>query len=117
MRELTFILWCANLVLDTGGHLAFKAAATQETGAQQAAWKQMARQPWLWLGVACFALEFLVWLAFLTLLPLSEGVLLGAMNIVVLMLAGRRWFNEKLTPWRVGGMALIALGVALVGVG
>jgi hypothetical protein len=42
-------------------------------------------------------IEFLVWIAFLSLIPLSEGVLLGSINIVAIMIAGRFLFGEKLT--------------------
>lgn len=118
MAPLPVVLWTANLALDTLGHVAFKSAAhaaREDIEAQR--WWRLARHPWLWVGVASFALEFLVWLAFLTLLPLSEGVLLGCFNIVVLMLIGRWRFGERLTPWRLAGMALIAVGVGLVGLG
>ncbi len=118
MGYLPLVLWTSNLVLDTVGHVAFKIAAAggrEDVEAQH--WWRMAMQPWLWVGIGCFVLEFVVWLAFLTLLPLSEGVLLGCFNIVVLMLIGRWRFQEKLTPWRVAGVALIAGGVALVGLG
>lgn len=109
-------LWLLNVVLDTGGQLAFKAAAGDEAaGDGIARWKHMASRPWLWLGVASYVIEFLVWIAFLSLLPLSEGVLLGSINIVMIMLAGRFLFGEKLTPLRVSGILLVTLGVTIVG--
>lgn len=77
----------------------------------------MATRPWLWAGMTCFAIQFFCWLAFLSLVPLSRGVLLGSINIVVLMLAGRILFAERLSRWRVVGIALIGLGVAVVGLG
>jgi drug/metabolite transporter (DMT)-like permease len=57
-----------------------------------------------------------VWIAFLSLVPLSEGVLLGSINIVAIMIAGRFLFSEKLTRLRVTGILLVTLGVAIVGV-
>jgi drug/metabolite transporter (DMT)-like permease len=111
-------LWLLNIVLDTGGQLAFKAAAgDSDAGDGLARWKYMAMRPWLWLGVGCYVIEFLVWIAFLSLIPLSEGVLLGSINIVAIMLAGRFLFGEKLTRLRVLGIALVTLGVAIVGIG
>lgn len=56
-------------------------------------------------------------MAFLSQVELSVGVMLGSFNIVVIMLAGRLFFKEKLTRWRVAGISLITLGVAIVGVG
>lgn len=118
MPLLTIILWLANVVLDTGGQLAFKAAAgDRAAGDGLARWKYMAARPWLWVGVGCYVFEFLVWIAFLSLLPLSEGVLLGSINIVAIMVAGRFLFGEKLTRLRVAGILLVSLGVAIVGAG
>jgi len=109
-------LWLLNIVLDTGGQLAFKAAAgNPEAGDGLARWRHMAARPWLWLGLSCYIIEFLVWIAFLSLLPLSEGVLLGSINIVAIMVAGRFLFGEKLTRMRVAGILLVTLGVAIVG--
>lgn len=111
-------LWLLNVLIDTGGQLAFKAAAGDPAaGDGLARWKHMASRPWLWLGVGCYAIEFLVWIAFLSLIPLSEGVLLGSINIVAIMVAGRFLFGEKLTRLRVAGIVLVTLGVLIVGVG
>ncbi len=62
-----------------------------------------------------YVAEFLVWLAFLSLVPLSDGVLLGSINIVAVMIAGRFLFREKLSPMRVAGILLVSAGVAVVG--
>lgn len=115
---LTIALWLANVVLDTAGQLAFKAAARDpRAGDGLGRWKHMASRPWLWLGVGCYVFEFLVWTAFLSLVPLSEGVLLGSINIVTIMLAGRLLFGEKLTGLRIAGILLVSAGVAIVGAG
>lgn len=111
-------LWLLNILLDTFGQLSFKAAAAQpDIGDGLARWKAMAQRPWIWCGIGCYVGEFLVWLAFLSLVPLSEGVLLGSINIVAVMVAGRFLFNEKFSPLRTLGILLIAGGVAVVGLG
>ena len=116
MSPLILALWLANVVLDTGGQLAFKAAAIDpEARDGLARWLHMAARPWLWLGIGCYVLEFLVWIAFLSLQPLSQAILLGSINIVAIMVAGRFLFGEKLTRLRVAGIALVTLGVAIVG--
>jgi drug/metabolite transporter (DMT)-like permease len=116
MSANVFMLWLANILLDTFGQLSFKAAAAgTDFGEGAARWKAMARRPWIWCGVACYVGEFLVWLAFLSLVPLSEGVLLGSINIVAVMVAGRMLFGERLSPLRTLGILLIAGGVAVVG--
>jgi len=118
MSATVFVLWMANILLDTFGQLSFKAAATEEhLGEGLARWKAMAARPWIWWGIGCYVGEFVVWLAFLSLVPLSEGVLLGSINIVAVMIAGRVLFAEKLSLLRTLGILLIASGVAVVGLG
>ncbi|MDB5896299.1 MAG: hypothetical protein JWQ88_3830, partial [Rhodoferax sp.] len=97
LTPLVATLWVMNVLVDSGGQLAFKAAAGDpRAGDGLARWTFMARRPWLWIGVGCYVAEFLLWLAFLSLVPLSEGVLLGSINIVAIMLAGRYLFAERL---------------------
>lgn len=116
MTSLTFALWMLTLALDTGGHLAFKTAAHAEGDGLQR-WRAMARRPWLWVGLAAFVFEFVAWLAFLSTVPLAEGVLLSTLNMVSILIGGRLLFGERLTRLRVGGVLLIAGGVILVGLG
>lgn len=116
MSATVVTLWLLNVLLDTFGQLSFKAAAAAPgLGEGMARWRAMARRPWIWIGVGCYVAEFLVWLAFLSLVPLSEGVLLGSINIVAVMVAGRFLFNEKFSPLRTVGILLVAAGVAVVG--
>lgn len=120
MSLLIFFLWLGNIICDTVGQLAFKAAATQPSGDEQNQsvlkyWAILIKRPILWIGIFAYVAEFLLWMAFLTLVPLSEGVLLGSINIIVIMLLGRVFFKEKLTRFRVIGISLVAIGVAIVG--
>lgn len=117
LSPLVITLWVLNVLVDSGGQLAFKAAASQPPLALDgmARWRFMLKRPWLWIGVACYVAEFIFWLAFLSLVPLSDGVLLGSINIVAIMIAGRFLFNEKLAPMRVAGIILVSIGVAIVG--
>ncbi|URI08533.1 EamA family transporter [Aquincola tertiaricarbonis] len=116
LTPLVALLWLLNVLTDSGGQLAFKAAAALPGDAAGLdRWRAMARRPWLWIGIACYGAEFLLWLAFLSLVPLSTGVLLGSINIVAIMVAGRLLFNEQLTPLRVLGILLVSAGVAVVG--
>jgi len=120
MSGLVVLLWVGNIFFDTVGQLAFKGAATRTDHDGQALsalryWSVLLRRPLLWLGIMAYVAEFLLWLAFLTLVPLSEGVLLGSINIIIIMILGRFFFHEKLTRMRVLGISLVAFGVAVVG--
>lgn len=116
LSALVITLWVLNVLVDSGGQLAFKAAASEPGDRSgMARWRFMLARPWLWVGVACYVAEFLVWLAFLSLVPLSDGVLLGSINIVAIMVLGRILFKERLAPLRVAGIVLVSIGVAVVG--
>src|SRR5437764_1241646 len=109
-------LWMASVVLDTAGRVAFKSAAVSEQGfTEWQRWKRMLRSPALLAGIVCFCLEFVVWLALLSLIPLSQAILIGSINIVSVAVAGRIVFGERLGSTRTAGIALIAIGVALAG--
>ncbi|HZR47184.1 MAG TPA: EamA family transporter [Candidatus Manganitrophaceae bacterium] len=112
------LLWVANLFFDTVGQLSFKASATSaEEASGLARWKKMLTNVWIWVGVSAYVMEFLFWLAFLSVVPLSQAVLLGSVNILAVMIGGRIFFGEKLTLRRTAAALLIATGVALVGWG
>ena len=118
MSLLAFGLWLANMIVDTSGQLSFKAAAGHGQDLPGIAhWKYMASRPWIWIGVLFYVAEFFVWMAFLSQVELSVGIMLGSINIVAIMLAGRILFKELLTFWRIAGILLITLGVAVVGFG
>ncbi len=116
MTSFATLLWLCNLFFDTLGQLSFKAGASneRESGLSES-WRAMLVNRWIWLGVAAFLIEFLFWLAFLSLVPLSVGILVGSLNIFTVMVGGRFFFGERLTPMRLTAASLIAVGVACVG--
>lgn len=116
MSFSTLLLLLATVTFDTVGQLSFKHAAMRPNlheGLRY--WQTLMQEPSIWLGIVCYVAEFLLWLAFLSLVPLSQGVLLVSLNVVTVMLAGRWFFRETLTPLRIAGMLLVATGVAVVG--
>jgi drug/metabolite transporter (DMT)-like permease len=115
LSNLAIFFWILNIVLDTAGHLAFKSAAIAEHETEWQRWKVMLTSLPLWIGISCFCFEFVVWLALLSIVPLSLGMLVGSINIVVVMLAGKLLFGERLDRMRVAGMWLMTIGVALAG--
>jgi drug/metabolite transporter (DMT)-like permease len=116
MSSLETLLWASNLGCDLAGQLCFKAAARSSAGrVGWDRWRRLAAEGWIWAGVAAFAAEFVLWLAFLSLVPLSLAVLVGTAEVVALMVAGRLCFEEAITPRRALAAVLIGAGVALVG--
>ncbi|MEO8316477.1 MAG: hypothetical protein ABI645_16990 [Pseudomonadota bacterium] len=120
VRLSTVLLLIVCLTCDAAGQLSFKQAASKVSASEsnwQVRWRQFAAEPWIWAGIAFFVLEFFLWLAVLSLLPLSQGILLGSASTLVILIAGRVFFVERLGPMKVLGASLIALGVAVVGLG
>jgi drug/metabolite transporter (DMT)-like permease len=118
MSSLALLCWMLNVVVDTGGHLSFKAAANVADNVHGfERWRTMFGDKWIWIGVVLFVLEFVIWIAFLSLVPLSVAVLLASLNTAAIMIGGRLCFAERLTPKRIGAALLITIGVALVGLG
>lgn len=118
MSILALAFWLANLACDTVGQLAFKAASLRADDVDGwRHWQKMLGQPFLWLGIAVFVSEALLWVGFLSLVPLSQGVMMGSLNITAVMLGGRLFFGESITAKRALAICLVAAGVGLVGWG
>lgn len=117
MSPLVIALWILNVFFDTIGQIAFKYAAVNPSNRDGwYYWLDIFRNYWLWIGIGSYVAEFLLWLAFLTLVELSQGILLGSINIIVIMIVGRFLFKELLTLYRIIGMLFITAGVIFVGV-
>ncbi|MBI3804353.1 MAG: hypothetical protein HY282_11395 [Nitrospirae bacterium] len=118
MTPLATLFWALNLLFDTVGQLSFKEASVRRGDREGiAGWRQMLSARWIWIGIFSFAAEFLLWLAFLSLVPLSLAILVGSVNILTVMIGGRIFFGEALTPRRIGAALLIATGMIFVGWG
>jgi len=116
MVPLATLLWASNLLCDVAGQLAFKAAALSAADASGfARWVRLMTGKWTWIGIAAFVAEFVLWLAFLSLVPLSLAVLVGSADVAAVMIGGWLCFGEALTARRSLAAALIAVGVVLVG--
>ena len=118
MEPVAAAILFAVLILDTVSHLALKGAseaASQKTGF--AYWGRLLKSFGFWLGIVCFFALFVCWLAFLSLVPLAQGVMAGSITIVGVMLGGRLLYGERITAMRALAIGLIAVGVALVGWG
>src|SRR5262245_45090221 len=118
MDEIAALLLLAVLLLETISHLALKSASIRAGSRAGVRYLVMfAPPPAFWVALAAFAATFLAWLAFLSRVPLGQGVMAGSITIVGVMLGGRLFFRERITLPRALAIALIATGVALVGWG
>jgi drug/metabolite transporter (DMT)-like permease len=118
MSPFAILLLAILLVSTTAGQLLFKAASLRAQATKdRTRWWSLAREPRVWIGILIYAFDFVVWLAFLSLVPLWQAVMVANLDIVLVMLCGRFFFGERLTPSRVIGVSLITIGVITVGCG
>lgn len=113
MSPLALILTVATIVLNGGAQLLLRGAALHGAVPTQPA--TLLRSPLFMAGVVTYAFSVLTWLAVLRRVPLSVATPFVALVYVGVPIAARLVFGDQLT-WRMaGGMALVAVGVTLVG--
>ncbi|TDP46397.1 EamA family transporter [Zavarzinia compransoris] len=71
--------------------------------------------PWVIAGMAGYIGSFCAWMIILDRTPLSFGFPLTAVVMLCVTLAAYVVFGEVLTGWRTAGIALIILGVIVMG--
>jgi hypothetical protein len=112
------LLLVAVLIGTSGGQLLFKAASVRGAKAGPASyWLALAIDPVLWLALAIYVAELFLYMAFLSIVPLWQGVMVVSLDLLLVMVGGRIFFGEGLTAPRVLATGLIATGVLLVGWG
>ena len=117
MDPFATLLLAVFLLGTAAGQLLFKAASVRAHKSANQSWAAVALEPLLWLGIAIYIFSFVIWLAFVSLVPLWQAVMVANLDILVVMVCGRYFFGERITPPRVIGVLLICLGVGLVGWG
>lgn len=75
---------------------------------------RLATTPWVVLGMGLYLGGSLFWLTALSRLDLSLAYPFAGLNYVLILLASYLLFGETLSPMRVAGALLIALGVSLI---
>ncbi len=117
MDPFATLLLAIFLLGTAAGQLLFKAASVRAHRRASRPWGALALEPLLWLGVAIYILSFVIWLAFVSLVPLWQAVMVANLDILVVMLCGRYFFAERITRPRAIGVLLICIGVGMVGWG
>lgn len=75
----------------------------------------LARSGNAWLGVLFYGLAAAFWLLALTVTPLNIAVSISACVYVLVVLLAFFLFNEAIPPARWAGMALVFLGLIIIG--
>lgn len=99
------------VLLGTVGQLALKSALAPN-GPQP-----LATRPALLLWFVCYTLTTVLWIGALRFIPLSQAFPILGLQFALIPLAAARLFKERISVAQFAGIALIVLGVALVGQG
>jgi len=115
---LTLVGWfMASVLCDVTGQLCFKrgAHAMERTAGRVAhAVPALFMERWVLAGIAIYAVEIVVWLRILSLVPLSIAFPIASLNYLAITLASRLWLGERVSAHRWAGAALVTAGVVLV---
>ena len=109
-------LVAACVAIEAVRELCFKQAAPRlAAAAAQRHWRHAAGIGPLWLGLGAWGVEMLLWVLTLQHLPLALAFPLMAASFASVPFAGWLVLHERLAPLQVAGIALVAGGVACVG--
>ena len=112
MTMSLIVLILASIALDVGGQLFFK------HGMNRLPDHSLARAiavPWLWAGVATYAVELVVWLWVLAHVRLTVAFPCASLSYCGVVIGSRLFLGEAVPTQRWIAVALITVGVVLVG--
>jgi drug/metabolite transporter (DMT)-like permease len=113
---VTLLLLLGSVACDVTGPVCFKLGvgpAAVGADAPSLAYKVF-HSPWIALGVAVYALEFVLWFAALSRTQLSVAFPFTALGYVGVVLASRYILKERISLRRWAGIGTIVVGVVLV---
>lgn len=103
---------CAQLALKLGMSSPAVSAALPQGG--RAILLAVATTPLVWIGLTIYGLSVVVWLWILSKVDLSLAYPFVGVSFILVMLFGVFLLNEHVTPLRMVGTVLIAVGCVLV---
>lgn len=120
MTLTTFAMILTGVLLNAAAQLLLKAGtnATGVIGAAQGSWLpqiiNVALQPYIVGGLACYVVSVAIWIAALSRVPVSVAYPMLSIGYVVNCFAAYFLFGEALTATKLGGILVIIAGVWLV---
>lgn len=111
------LAWLALITIETLGQVAIKTAGMR-VGVVESDFASLlaaASTPWLWLGLACYIGQFVVWMVILEKSALSRAFPTSAVVFVTIMAASWAVFGETMGWDKLLGSAVIIAGILLLG--
>jgi multidrug transporter EmrE-like cation transporter len=109
-KTIGHVFLTACLLLGTGAQLVLKFAALQ-VHAESATWISYA---WMVGGLGLYSLATACWVMCLAYLDLSYAYPFTGLTYALVLVSAWWFFGESLSVWRVTGISLIIIGVALI---
>ncbi|CAN5128727.1 4-amino-4-deoxy-L-arabinose-phosphoundecaprenol flippase subunit ArnE [soil metagenome] len=103
-----FLIVCATTI-EAGGQLCFKKKSTRSADGD------LGSRMWLAGGIACMAVEAVVWTIVLKNMNVSTAYPMGSLSFVMVLLMSRILLKERVQRDRWIGVALILCGTVLLG--
>lgn len=118
----SWFLFIAAVSLDTLGTVLFKYGSNKLTESTRPGWEGhlenilgSLKRKEIALGVLVYIIEYIIWIGFLSTMPLSKAYPLSSVTIVLILLASSIFLGEKVGKNRWLGALLIIGGLFLVG--
>ena len=70
--------------------------------------------PWFFLGFFCYIVSICLWMGVLSKVQVSLAYPLSSFGYIIVAVAGYYFLDENLTTFRMGGIALICIGVMVL---
>jgi len=71
--------------------------------------------PWLWIGVALYLVNFFLWMTLLSRVDLSVAFPMSSLTYIVVPILAILFLGEHVAPVRWAGIFFIIIGVSLAG--
>lgn len=114
---LMFLLLFGSVVCDVTGQVSFKLGMSGDDinyDGVAGFFRRLASSPWIGVGIAVYALEFVMWFAALSMAPLNLAFAFAALSYCGVVLASRTILKEPVNSRQWRATCTIAVGVALV---
>jgi undecaprenyl phosphate-alpha-L-ara4N flippase subunit ArnE len=117
LNSIAWIELLTVVVLGTGAQLALKAALERGDSRRTASGsvQMLVRSPLMWVWFGCYVASTLLWLWALRVVPLSQAFPILGLQFALIPIAANRFLKEQLAWEQWLGVAIIVMGVALVG--
>jgi drug/metabolite transporter (DMT)-like permease len=111
------LAWVLLLAVETLGQVSLKFAGTR-VGAFELNRHSILvalSTPWLWLGLACYLGQFVIWMRILEKSRLSSAFPTSALAFIAIMIASKAVFGDPMGWEKILGSAIIVAGILLLG--